>query len=319
MFDNLHALARLVAVADHGTLHRAAEHLDLTQPAITRSLKLLEDRAGAPLFQRRGRGVQLTALGVRVTEHARAILRECALAQTDVATLRDGESGHLQIAAAPVWMSSILPMAIAQTQAAYPRMTITLRSLSYSEAIPLLNSGEIDVFCGGFQLQESLSSFLVRKPIFTSNLTVIARDTHPILALANIGAEELQACAWLSYQSDVAYLDMIMEKIAAQTGHHTQAVVQCENMLTALELLRCGDYLAFLPSSFIASSFGTGLCIVPTQTTEASFQSGMIYRRSLGDNVPFQLLCTVANARIRALKFHKTDARRASATIRNPV
>lgn len=307
MFDNLQSLTRLVAVADHGTLHRAAEHLDLTQPAISRSIKLLEDRAGAPLFERRGRGVQLTPLGARVAQHARAILRECALAQTDVATLRDGESVNLQIAAAPVWMSSILPVAIARTQAAYPRMTITLRSLSYSEAIPLLNNGDIDVFCGGFQLQESLSSFLVRKPIFTSNLTVIARDTHPILALPNIGARELLACSWLSYQSDVAYLDMIMEKISAQTGQQKQAVVQCESMLTALELLRCGDYLAFLPSSFIASSFGTGLCMVPTETTEASFQSGMIYRRSLGDNVPFQLLCNLANERIRALQFHETE------------
>jgi len=188
----------------------------------------------------------------------------------------------------------------------YPRLTITLRSLSYSEGIPLLNSGDIDVFCGGFQLHEGLSSFLVRKPIFTSQLAVIARDMHPILALPKIGPRELLDFAWLSYHSDVAYLDMIMESIAAETGHQKQAIVQCESMLTALELLRCGDYLAFLPSSFIASSFGTGLCVVPTQSANASFQSGMIYRRSLGENAPFQLLCDLADERISALNFKST-------------
>lgn len=304
MFDNFEALTRLVAVVDHGTLHLAADHLGLTQPAITRSIKLLEARAGAPLFERRGRGVHLTPLGARVTDHARTILRECALAQTDVATLRDGESGNLRIAAAPVWMSSILPSAIARTQDVYPRMTIALRSLSYTEGIPLLNSGEIDMFCGGFQMQEGLSSFLVRKPIFTSDLSVIARNSHPILTRPNIGARDLLDYAWLSYQSDIAYLDMIMGQVAAQTGRQKHAVLHCESMLTALELLRCGDYLAFLPSTFIASSFGAGLCVVPTQTAKASFQSGMIYRRSLGDTAPFRLLFSLVNERIQALKFH---------------
>ncbi|QBY00807.1 LysR family transcriptional regulator [Rhodophyticola sp. CCM32] len=305
MFDNLENLTRLVAVVDHGTLHKAAEHLGLTQPAITRSIKLLERSAAAPLFDRHGRGVHLTPLGERVTEHARSILRECAFARTDVATLRDGESGHLNIAGAPVWMSSILPGAVAQMQRAYPRLTLAMRSLSYTEAIPLLHSGEIDIFCGGFQRQEGLSSFLVRTPIFTSSLTVVARKTHPIHALPGIGAQDLLDCSWLSYQSDVAYLDMIMEMIAAETGKKKQADLHCENMLTALELLRRGDYLSFLPSSFITSSFGAGISAVATQAAKASFQSGMIYRRSLSGSAPFTLLCDLADRQIRALGFHK--------------
>lgn len=307
MFSNIDNLTRFVAVVDHGTVHKAAEQVGLTQPAITRSIKMLEAAAGAPLFERRARGVHLTPLGQRALAHARHILRECTFASEDVITLREGESGTLRIAAAPVWMSSILPGAVAQLQRTYPHLVIALKSVNYSDALPLLQNGEIDVFCGGFQRNDSLSSFLVRKPLFTSHLTVAARQDHPILTLDRVEAHDLLAYSWLSYQSEVAYLDMIMEAIAKQTGSQGMASVQCESMLTALELLRKGDYLAYLPSSFITSSHGTGLCAVSTETAQASFQSGMIYRRNLCGSKPFEMLSQLAGKQIKALGFsHET-------------
>lgn len=307
MFSNIDNLTRFVAVVDHGTVHKAAEQIGLTQPAITRSIKMLETEVGASLFERRSRGVHLTPLGERALAHARHILRECTFASEDVMTLREGESGTLRIAAAPVWMSSILPGVVAQLQRTYPHLVIALKSVNYSDALPLLQNGETDVFCGGFQRNDSLSSFLVRKPLFTSHLTVVARQDHPILMLDRVEAEDLLAYSWLSYQSEVAYLDMIMEAIAKQTGSQGVASVQCESMLTALELLRKGDYLAYLPSSFITSSHGAGLCAVSTETAQASFQSGMIYRRNLGGSGPFEMLSNLADQQIEALGFsHET-------------
>lgn len=303
MFSNLDNLTRFVAVVDQGTVHKAAEKIGLTQPAITRSIKMLEAEAGAPLFERRARGVHLTPLGERALAHARHILRECTFAREDVLTLREGESGTMRIAAAPVWMSSILPGVVAELQRTYPHLVISLKSVNYSDALPLLQNGETDIFCGGFQRNDSLSSFLVRKPLFTSHLTVVARCDHPILALERVAAEDLLAYSWLSYQSEVAYLDMIMEAIAKQTGQQGVAAVQCESMLTALELLRKGDYLAFLPSSFITSSHGSGLTAVSSETAQASFQSGMIYRRNLGGSGPFEMLSVLANEQIKALGF----------------
>lgn len=303
MFGNIDNLIRFVAVVDHGTVHKAAEQIGLTQPAITRSIKMLETEVGAPLFERRSRGVHLTPLGERALTHARHILRECTFANEDILTLRQGESGTLRVAAAPVWMSSILPGVVAELQRAYPHLVVALKSLNYSDALPLLQNGETDVFCGGFQRNDSLSSFLVRKPLFTSRLTIVARHGHPILSLKRVQADDLLSYSWLSYQSDVAYLDMIMDVVAKQTGQQGMASVQCESMLTALELLRKGDYLAFLPSSFITSSHGAGLTAVSSETAQASFQSGMIYRRNLGGSGPFDLFATLADEQIKALGF----------------
>lgn len=298
MFDRLDNLRRFVAVTEAGTIHKAADKLGLTQPALTRSIKLLEGDFGAALFERRSRGVHLTPLGERALRHALHILRECQLAETDMDAQRLGETGTLRIAAAPVWMSSILPQSVARLHDQHPHLVVQLASMNYTDALPRLQTGELDVFCGGFQRMEGLPSFLVRRPLFLAQLKVVARDDHPIFQHPQVSAHDLLSHAWLSYQSDMAYLDMVMDAVYEKTGERAVATVQCESMLTALALLREGNYLAFLPSSFVASVHGEGLKVVNTRLPDSAFESGLIFRRSLLTNRAFTTLVTLAEAKI---------------------
>lgn len=301
MFEKFESVRRFISVAEKGTLHAAAASLGLTQPALTRSIKLLEADFGAPLFERHPRGLRLTALGERALRHARHIMRECQLAESDLQALRTGESGSLSIAAGPVWMSSILPFVIARLHENYPRFQFQLASINYALALSGLQNGDLDLFCGGFQRDVSLPSFLIRRPLFSVRLSVVARSDHPILKMAQAGPDELLSFPWLSYQSDVAYLDTIMEPILEQTGRRANAIVRCESMLTVLALMREGDYLAFLPGSFITSVPGLNLRVVDTNITDVTFESGVIFRRSLLSNPAFRHLLDVTNERIAAI------------------
>ncbi|MFV0334592.1 MAG: LysR family transcriptional regulator [Tropicimonas sp.] len=301
MLDNLTALKRFVAVAEAGSLRRAAEQIGLTQPALTRSIRLLEEQIGAALFERRARGIHLTALGVRVLSHARHLLRETQLAETEIRALREGERGTLRLAAAPVWMQSILPHALARLHESHPQLSLTLESLDYSSAAPRLQNGELDAFFGGFQRVESLPSFLVRSALFEAELTVIARAGHPLAQRPRATARDLLAWPWLSYQSDLAYLDTAGDVIEATTGQRIRATIQCESMITVLELLREGDFLALLPSSSLRSDHGRHLTAVATELKPIAFWSGPIYRRSLQSNGAFRTLLTLAERRICAL------------------
>lgn len=298
MFGKSESLRRFICVAENGTLHAAAAKLGLTQPALTRSIKLLEDEFGAPLFERHPRGLRPTALGERALRHARHILRECQLADADMDALRTGDAGSLSVAAGPIWMSSILPFVIARVHRTYPRFQFQLASINYSLALAGLQNGELDLLCGGFQRAESLPSFLVRRELFTVALRVIARRDHPILAVPEVGPDDLLSYPWLSYQSDVGYLDTIMEPILRQTGRRASAIVRCESILTLLALMREGDYLAFLPGSLITSSSLWDLQVVDTNVTDVTFESGMIFRRSLLSNPAFRHLLDLTNERI---------------------
>ncbi|WP_299472624.1 LysR family transcriptional regulator [uncultured Roseibium sp.] len=291
------SLRRLVAIVETSNMRAAAETVGVTQPALTRSLKLLETAAGGALFERRDRGMHLTALGKLVHAHARHLLREHQLAEAELRALQDGEQGQLRIAAAPVWMTTILPSAVARVHRIYPKLLIKLKSANYSEAVMGLKEGEFDVFFGGFQRRESLPSFLVRKPLFSAKLVIVAHQDHPIHK-RSVRAEDLIEQMWLSYQSEIAYLDTINTMLEDTSEVSIGASLQCDSMLTALELLRQGDYLAVLPSSFLNSANGEGLKVVSTDLPAIRYASGPIYRRSLEANRAMRMLLEIAEAQV---------------------
>ncbi len=301
MLQNLDSLKRFVAVAEHGTLHRAADVVGVTQPALTRSIRLLEESVGAPLFERRARGVHLTPLGEKVLSQARHLLRESQLAEAEILSHREGERGTFRIAAAPVWMSAILPQVLAQLHRSFPSLTILLEAANYSQALPKLENAECDAFFGGFQRIESLPSFLLRRSLFHAQLQILVRKGHPIFYRGGVTPEHLLDYPWVSFQSDGAYLDTARQAVQARTGKSLVAAVQCDSMLTALELLRQGDYLALLPSSFLSSTWGDGLMAVRPGIGNIVFDSGPIFRRSLLGNAAFSQLLESAERRARAL------------------
>ncbi|MCV0426584.1 MAG: LysR family transcriptional regulator [Roseibium sp.] len=293
------SLRRFVAIVEASNMRTAADVVGVTQPALTRSLKLLEAAAGGMLFERRSRGLRLTPLGRLVHTQARHFLREHQLAEAELRALKNGEQGQLRVAAAPVWMTTILPPVLANVHQRYAQLLITLTSANYSEALAGLKEGEFDVFFGGFQRQESLPSFLVRKPLFDAKLVIVARSGHPILT-SGFRTEDLIVQPWLSYKSEIAYLDTINASLQETCSSGVKASLQCDSMLTALELLRRGDYLAVLPSSFLSSANGQGLEVVATDLPAISYQSGPIYRRSLEVNQAVRLLLEESERQVSA-------------------
>ena len=300
MLSNTHLLQRFLSVVDHGTLHAAAEAIGVTQPALTRSLKLLGESVDGTLFERRGRGLVLTPLGRLMTEQARHLLREQQLAEAELLAFRKGEHGNLRIGAASIWMLDLLPKVIARLHAHYPALQFTLSSMNYTEGARMLQDGRLDAFFGGFQKMEPLPSYLVRRPLFVARLVVIARSGHPIFDKPVADSEALAGYSWLSFQSDTAYLDNIREVVREASGRLLRVTAHCDSMSTTLKLLSEGDYLAFLPSNFLTRSTERRLKIVKTELPEVKFNSGPIYRKFLQQNAAFKFLLENAAAEVES-------------------
>lgn len=302
MLSNTILLQRFLRVVDLGSLHAAADGIGVTQPALTRSLKLLEESIGEPLFEKRGRNLTLTPLGELLTEQAKHLLREQQLAEAELMSFRKGERGNLRLGAASLWMAELLPKVMAKVSADFPSLQVTISSMNYNVGLAGLKDGSIDAFFGGFQNMDSLPSYLIRKPLFVARLVVIARQGHPILKaqLADIGA--LTSYNWMSFQSDAAYLNHIAEEIRRQNGGKLNVTMQCDSMTTTLKLLRHSDHLAFLPSSFLALAAETGLAVVDTKLPDVQFNSGPIFRRSLQQNTAFAALLDEATQQVKSSK-----------------
>src|SRR3954452_1236527 len=98
---NFGHLRTFVAVADAGGVHRAADRLHLSQPAVSRQIQALEGDLGVPLFDRIGRRVQLTAEGEDLLWRSRRLLAEARSFAERADALKKGDGGILRVGATP--------------------------------------------------------------------------------------------------------------------------------------------------------------------------------------------------------------------------
>ena len=128
---------------------RAAEECNVTQPALTRAIKQLEDELGGELIRREGRNSHLTDLGNRM----RPLLQQCydsAIAAKQVASkLKKGEVAALSVAVSRTFDLDLLTGPLAEAQRSFPGLQLKIRRASGSEICDLLKNGEVDLAIAG--------------------------------------------------------------------------------------------------------------------------------------------------------------------------
>ena len=139
----LRHLRYFIAVAKHGSFNRAAQTLHLTQPALSRQVKDLEEELSVPLFVRGKNAVTLTAAGDSFYEEAREII-----ARVDLAIQRIRNQPHteiLRVGYAPSVTAGVLPSVLQRFHAEYPRVRVELADLFPKDMMNKARDGELDI------------------------------------------------------------------------------------------------------------------------------------------------------------------------------
>lgn len=132
-------------VAQHLSFRKAAEHLFLTQPAVTLQIKALEDDLGLRLFERAPNGVSLTAKGSLLLRYAQEAAALVAEAEQKLAS-EDGQmSGQFAVGASTTIAQYVLPRLIGAFLAEHPRVNLLLHSGNTEEIVQLLLDGKVSI------------------------------------------------------------------------------------------------------------------------------------------------------------------------------
>ena len=173
----------LLRVADaldtHGSLLKASAALGLGQPALTRSLRELEEITGAALFERHPRGVRPTAAGVAVIRVARRVLGELRRVEAELDALGAAEGGSIAVGVLPVAAVGILPGTLIALRAARPGQRVHLHQGRTEELLPLLASRELDLVVGRLYAP-AVPDGPQRLPMWEEPIAVLARSGHPL-------------------------------------------------------------------------------------------------------------------------------------------
>ncbi|MFO0745211.1 MAG: LysR family transcriptional regulator [Myxococcota bacterium] len=145
MYLDLDHIEAFIAVVDHGTVTAAAKVLHLTQPAVSRNLKLLEDAVGVELFERAGRGLMLTAAGRALAPRARRLLAEAGDLRRDLARVGKRRYHDVRVGTVDSVATFLLPDVLTGLRDAYPGLEVKLYTARTAELLRRLGEGQLDL------------------------------------------------------------------------------------------------------------------------------------------------------------------------------
>jgi LysR family cyn operon transcriptional activator len=144
---NLRHLRAFAKIVDVGGFARAAPALHLSQPALSRQIQELERNLGVPLFDRVGRGAQLTSEGEDILRRSRRLLVEVEALEDRARTLKAGKAGILRVGATPQVIENQLAAFIARHKQGHPGVEVHLVEDGGQELAARLTSGDVHVAC----------------------------------------------------------------------------------------------------------------------------------------------------------------------------
>ena len=176
----LRHLHTFVAAAQQGTLGRAAETLNLSQPALSKTLNELEQLTGTRLFERGRLGAQLTLVGEQFLTHAVKVLDALNSAGQALNRKEGLNNDIVRIGALPTAALGILPTVIGQFHKQQKDITLQVATMNNTMLLAGLKSGEIDIGIGRMSDPELMSG-LHYELLFLESLKLVVRPGHPLL------------------------------------------------------------------------------------------------------------------------------------------
>lgn len=237
----------VVAIAERGSMRAAARHLQIAQPALTRSLALLERELGAPLFERRARGVIATPLGEAFVARARSILTEIRRTREEVEQLRGAGTGTVTVGLSIAAHLALLPPSLRPFRARYPDIRLHIIEGFYPTLEERLRDGTVDFYIGpdgGAQPVPQLS----REVLFHNRRIVLCRAGHPLAAATSL--RELVGQDWVTTSITADASDEINAFFARHGLPPPRLAVRSQSALTLLTCLANSELLAMVPAQW---------------------------------------------------------------------
>jgi DNA-binding transcriptional LysR family regulator len=248
-------------VADTGSISGAARVLQIAQPAVSRTIAMLEERLGVQLFDRRTRGAAPTAYGSALVRHCRLIEANLRHAADDFGALRGVPSGQIRVGVGPVEAAAIMAEALSRFLRREATTKVIIRESFYSMLEPALLDGDLDFIVGG----GGRSSEPIAPPGLQMEVlgyvrpAVVVRREHPLARKAHVTLADLHAAAWVLPHGSGAPYDAFVDAFVRQgltpPGGRIQAAT---TSWTALGLVLRNDVVALLPHQLIRHDLETG-------------------------------------------------------------
>jgi DNA-binding transcriptional LysR family regulator len=236
----LRQLKYFLALADGRNFHKAAEHVGLTQSALTQSIAKLERDLGVTLFVRSKSGTVLTDHGQRLHEHAQVILAQVQAAQTELLVRSGRQRAEIALGVVPSLSDRVLLELLAKIRARYQSHSIKVIKAWSAELLTLLERGAIDFAFLSDHFTAAPVPEIRREPLFNDQVQVVVGEGHPLFEVDHIRLATLARFEWAAVSIEPQWPEFLARVFAAADLAPPERVIQTNSMTLAMELIGGG-------------------------------------------------------------------------------
>lgn len=288
-------LLLLVALAEEGNIHRAAQVLNMTQPAASKLLKDLEDVLEVPLFERLPRGMRPTWYGETMIRHARVALASLNQAHDELTALKAGRFGQVSVGAITAPGLVLLPPAVALVKQEHPSLNVSLQIETSDVLMERLSHGKLDMLVARLFANHDKSDLryevLAEEPV-----SAITRPGHPLLNVSQLGLRDVVSAGWIVSPSG-SVLRHRFELMFQEEGLEPPVnIIETSALLFITKMLQQSDMIAVVASDVARYYASHGIVsILPIDLPCHMDAFGLITRTD-------KLLSPAAKVMLKALK-----------------
>lgn len=273
-------LEAFVEVARQKSVGRAAITLSLTQPAVTRTIRELEQIVGSPLIEREGRGIRLSHQGEVFLSHAGsglAAVRGGIAALSDVATT---SGPPVRIGALPTVSATLMPGAVAEFLASGLKSPLRVTTGENRVLLDQLRKGDLDLVMGRMPAPEMMES-LRFEPLYRDRVVFVVSSSHTLAGLRQVGADILSRYPSL-VPPEGSIIHPYVERVILEQGMAQPAQpVETVSDSFGRAFVRSSDAIWIISRGVVAAEIGSGEFVeLPIDTGSTLGAVGLISREA---------------------------------------
>lgn len=279
---NLRQLQHFVALAETCNMRKSSDRLNLSQPALSKSIHTLEEQLGVALFERLGRGLRLTPVGTWLLSRSASLLADAQRLRAEIELIKRQSTGLVKMAAGTVLGASLIPRSLARLREVAPTLRVVVLSGYWDDQRTMLLNDEIDFLVADARELEDVSLFsLAYLP--TQPILVFVRKGHKLA-----GQTGVTLSALMDYES--AGLTRMPRGLAQVIHDHPELALRAPDVVASNDfgLLRAlavrSDLLLYAPPDAVADLVKLGELVAVNTLFPLPLQTrfAVVWRRDRG-------------------------------------
>jgi DNA-binding transcriptional LysR family regulator len=265
-------LLAVLAIADYGSFIAAAALLKTSQPALTRTIKRIEDVLGVSLFERTTRRVQLTPAGREFVAVAERVLNDLRISVRSMRDLADQQRGQVIVASIESVANGLLPRIIAEYHVARPAIELRIREGVHGAVLEDIRSGLADL---GVTYVDELPDTITMVPLGREVFHAVMPCQHRLAPSRSVTVTQIAREPLVSLSND-SRTRRLIDAAASKQGITLRHAVTVTQLATIMSLVRAGLGVAIVPAGAIAGFNTDGLKTLPITKPTLSRNLGLI-------------------------------------------